>query len=78
MTEFLKKVTKTDIRHILAVMVTVGCFILLYLMQVKEIPQANKDVVNIVCGFVFGGGFNSVMGYFFGSSKTETKTKDVE
>lgn len=78
MTEFFKKVTKTDIRHILAVMITVGCFILLYLMQVKAIPSDNKDVVNIAVGFVFGGAFANVTGYFFGASKGETKAKDDE
>ncbi len=78
MTEFLRKINKTDIRHILAVMITVGCFVLLYLMQVKAIPAENKDVVNIAVGFVFGGAFANVTGFFFGSSKGETKGKENE
>ena len=71
MTEFLKKITKTDIRNIIAVITVVGCFILLYLLQVKEVPAGNKDVLNI--GFVFGTGLGGVFGFFFGSSKETTK-----
>lgn len=78
MGEIWRKITKSDIRNILAIMITVGCFILLYLMQVKEIPMANKDIVNIAVGFVFGGAFANVTGYFFGASKGESKVKDEE
>ncbi len=73
MTEFLKKITKTDIRNIIAVITVVGCFILLYLLQVKEVPAGNKDVLNIAIGFVFGTGLGGVFGFFFGSSKETTK-----
>ena len=76
MTEFFKKITKSDIRNILAIITVVGCFILLYLLQVKAIPVENKDVLNIAIGFVFGGMLSGVGGYYFGASKTDTKPDD--
>lgn len=78
MTEWLKKIGKSDIRNILAVMITIGCFALLYLMQVKEIPAKNENIINIAVGFVFGGAFAGVVGYYFGSSKTDTKNEKEE
>jgi hypothetical protein len=80
MTEFLKKITSKDIRNVLAVIIVVGCFILLYIMQIKEIPAANKDIVLTAVGFVFGGALAGVAGYYFGSSKTEgdKAKKDAE
>ena len=71
MTEFLKKITKSDIRNVLGVMIVLGCFILMYLMIIKPVPAENKDMLNIVGGFVFGGALAGVVGYYFGSSKSE-------
>jgi hypothetical protein len=64
-------INKTDIRNILAIITTLGCFILLYLLQVKAVPIENKDVLNIAVGFVFGGALSGVMGFYFGSSKQD-------
>jgi hypothetical protein len=71
MTEFFKKITSKDIRNILAVIIVIGCFVLLYIMQIKEIPQPNKDVVLTAVGFVFGGALAGVVGFYFGSTKSE-------
>jgi dolichol kinase len=80
MTEFLRKITSKDIRNIIAVIIVIGCFLLLYIMQIKEIPAANKDVVLTAVGFVFGGALAGVVGYYFGSSKNEADKakKEVE
>lgn len=81
MTEFLKKITKSDIRNVLAVIIVLGCFVLMYLMIIKPVPIENKDMLNIVSGFVFGGALAGVVGYYFGSSKAEgdkAKTKEGE
>ena len=77
MTEFLKKVTKSEIRNILAVITVVGAFVLLYMMLIKPIPAENKDVVLTSVGFVLGGLVGGVSGFFFGASKGEVK-KDAE
>lgn len=72
MTDFFKKITSSEIRNVLAIITSVGCFVLLYLMMVKSIPVANKDVLNIVVGFVFGSALTGVYGYYFGASKKDT------
>ena len=78
MPEWLKRLSKSDIRNSLAIMVVLGCFALLYIMQVKPIPTENKDIVLTAIGFVFGGALAGVVGYYFGSSKTDVKTKSDE
>lgn len=78
MTEFFKKITKSDIRNILAVMTVVGAFVLLYIMMIKEIPAANKDIVLTAVGFVLGGLVGGVNGFYFGASKSDAKHEDKE
>lgn len=81
MTEFFRKITKSDIRNVLALIIVIGCFVLIYLMIIKPVPAENKDILNIVAGFVFGGALAGVVGYYFGSSKAEgdrTKNKEAE
>lgn len=78
MPEWLKRLTKTDIRNTIALIVVIGCFILMYIMQVKPIPAENKDVVNIVCGFVFGGALAGVIGYYFGATKSDKKDGNTD
>ena len=75
MKKFFDGINKTDIRNILAIITTLGCFILLYLLQVKAVPIENKDVLNIAVGFVFGGALSGVMGFYFGSSKQDNEPK---
>ncbi len=72
MSEFFKRITKSDIRNILSITIVFGCFVLLYFMMVKEIPAPNKDIVNFASGSVFGGAFTGIVNYFFGSSKNES------
>jgi hypothetical protein len=78
MTEFLRKINKTDIRNIIAVIGVIGSFVLLYFMIIKPIPAENKDTLNLSIGFVFGGLISGIAGYYFGSSKGETKAKENE
>lgn len=73
MQKFLDTFSKTSIANILGVIVIIGCFILLYLMIVKEIPTNNKDVLTTAIGFVFGGALAGVIGYFYGASKTNNQ-----
>jgi len=78
MAEWLKKISKTDIRNILAVIIVLGSFLLLYLLQTKPIPEQNHDLVLTAGGFIFGGALAGVIGFYFGSTKTEKTTKDPE
>lgn len=71
MNELFGKITSKDIRNILAVIIVIGSYILFYFLVVKEVPAANKDLLNIVAGMLFGGPLAGVVGYYFGSSKNE-------
>jgi len=66
-----EKITSKDIRNIIAVMLVIGCFILVYLLLIKEIPTPNRDVVMVAVGAIIAK-LGDVTGYFFGSSKTDT------
>lgn len=70
MTEFIRKITSKDIRNIIAVMLVAGCFGLMYLFMIKEIPQVNRDLVMVAAGAIMSN-LKDVTGYFFGSSKNE-------
>jgi hypothetical protein len=78
MPEWLKRLTKTDIRNSLAIIIVLGCFTLVYLLQVKPIPAENHDIVNIVSGFIYGGALAGVIGFYFGSTKTDKKGDNGE
>jgi hypothetical protein len=73
MKKWLISIGSAEIRNILSVITVVGCFILLYLLQVKEIPKENKDVLLTAIGFVFGGLLGGVSGFYYGSSKDDKK-----
>ncbi len=75
MGKLFANIGKTEIRNSLAVIITIGCFLLLYFLIVKPIPVENKDILNIAVGFVFGGALAGVVGFFFGSSKNESDLK---
>jgi hypothetical protein len=70
MTELLKKITSKDIRNIIAVMIVTGCFLLMYIFMIKEIPQINRDLIMVAAGYIYAN-LKDVTGYYFGSSKNE-------
>jgi hypothetical protein len=78
MPEWLKRLTKSDIRNSIAMIIVVGCFILMYLLQVKPIPEQNHDLVLTVGGFIFGGALAGVVGYYFGATKNDKKVNNED
>jgi len=70
MNELFGKITSKDIRNIIAVMIVVGCFVLMYIFMIKEIPQINRDLVMVAAGAIMSN-LKDVTSYFFGSSKNE-------
>jgi hypothetical protein len=78
MPEWLKRITKTDIRNILAIIIVIGSFLLLYLLQVRPIPEQNHDLVLTAGGFIFGGALAGVVGFYFGATKGDKKSSDAE
>lgn len=69
MKRFMFSMKEADIRNILAVICTIGVFVLMYLLIIKEIPKENHDIVISAVSFVFGGALGAVYSYFFGASK---------
>jgi len=78
MGELLKKITKSDIRNILAVISVVGFFIVIIMLILKDVPSGNKDLVNVIIGFLGAGLVGGVAGYYFGSSKTDSKKDNTD
>jgi len=78
MPEWLKRLTKSDIRNSLAIIIVCGCFVLMYLLQVRPIPEQNHDLVLTVGGFIFGGALAGVVGYYFGATKTDKKINNED
>ena len=77
MKRFLATFSSTEVRNIIAVAYVAGTLLFLFLLAVHAVPAPNKDLVNIVGGYVFGG-LGMIIGYYFGASKkdiTETTTK---
>lgn len=77
MTDFFHKISSKDIRNIIAVLIVIGCFLLVYFLLIKEIPNVNRDVVMVAVGAIIAK-LGDVTGYFFGSSKGETDNKKKE
>ena len=67
---FLQRFSKTDSRHWVAFLLIFGAITFLFALLIFPIPHENKDLVNTSIGFVFGAGVSGVVGYYFGSSKT--------
>ena len=51
----------------LVILCTIAWFALI---MFKEIPQANRDIINVAAGVFLGSGWTQILNYFFGSSKS--------
>ncbi len=59
---------------LLALITTIGFFGCLWILAYKELPQGNKDLLNILLG-VLATSFTTQMQYFFGTTSS-SKAKD--
>jgi hypothetical protein len=78
MPEWLKRLTKSDIRNSISIITVIGCFVSLFILQFKPIPPENRDIINTVYGFVFGGSLGVTYGYYFAGSKTDKNIKNED
>lgn len=61
--------------YVLAAIIVLGFFALLYILLYVKVPADNQDILNIVVGALIGS-FTAIVGYFFGSSAgSKEKTK---
>lgn len=57
-------------------LIVIGFFGLLISLVHSQIPDANKDLLNLVVGALIGS-FATVVGYFFGSSKGSAEKTEL-
>lgn len=67
---------KDIFQYILGALITLGFFVLLYLLVTSEVPEKNKDLLNLVVGALIGS-FATIVGYFYGSSKGSAEKNDI-
>lgn len=67
---------KSIFQYALGGLITVGFFVLLYLLLLSAVPEENKEILNIVVGALIGS-FTSIVGYFYGSSLGSADKNDL-
>lgn len=61
------KQTREIAMYILGGLIVAGFFVLLYILLFQDVPEENKDILQIAVGALIGA-FTGVVGYFYGSS----------
>lgn len=75
--ETTKATGKRDINlYVLAWTIVIGFFGLMGILIFKVIPTANSSMLNLVVGALLGS-FTTVIGYFFGSSKSSSDKTEL-
>lgn len=59
------------IRAIIATIVTVASFGVIYVLLYRTVPETNRDILNIVAGVVLSQ-LSNVINYYFGNSKDKS------
>jgi hypothetical protein len=62
--------------YVLGAVVVIGIFALVYILAFYPVPEANEEALFIVIGALVGA-FTSVVGYFFGSSKSSADKNEL-
>lgn len=58
---------KNIFQYVLGSLIVIGFFVLLIVLVYTQVPDQNKDLLNLVVGALIGS-FATVVGYFYGSS----------
>jgi drug/metabolite transporter (DMT)-like permease len=67
--------SRSVFQYVLGGLIVMGFFVLLFLLVINDVPETNKDLLNITVGALIGS-FSTVVGYFYGSSAgSATKTE---
>jgi len=72
----VKKVN-TIAMYILAGIITIGFFIVLFMLIFVKIPEGNESMLNIALGALIGSFSGGVVGYFFGSSQGSANKTEI-
>lgn len=74
-TELLRKWAKSDIRNGIAVLYVCIVLSIMIILSYHSVPTDNKDLFNFLGGHIFAG-LGLILGYYFGSSKSEKPKED--
>jgi hypothetical protein len=74
-TELIRKWAKSDIRNGIAVLFVLACLSFLFVIVVYPVPQRNENLINIMGGNIIAG-LSLILGYYFGSSKSDVKKEE--
>lgn len=58
---------KNVFQYVLGGLIVIGFFVLMSMLVYAQVPDQNKDLLNLVVGALIGS-FATVVGYFYGSS----------
>jgi hypothetical protein len=73
----MKKETKDIFMYTLAGLVITYAFAFLFMLFFKEIPDKNRDIITTLSGILVGGGFATVLGYFFQTNKSSADKTEI-
>lgn len=71
MKQWFQQFGKTDVRHMLAMIWSLGALAIVVVLIFHPLPAENKEVVYLAIGSLLSG-TGLVLSFFFGSSKSET------
>ena len=63
--------------YVLGSLVILCTIIWFALIMFHEIPQANRDIINVAAGVFLGSGWTQILNYFFGSSKSSADKNET-
>jgi succinate-acetate transporter protein len=75
MKKIFQNLTKGEIRNTIALSMVFLSFSFLFALLFVEIPKENENMINIVAGAVLVSGLAQIVGFYFGSSKSEQDSK---
>ena len=73
---FFSHIGRAQITNIIALVSVLGVFGLLFLLCFRAIPAATSSLMYMAVSQVLGLGFGIVIGFYFGSSKTEADKRN--
>lgn len=73
MPEWLRRLTTSDIRSTITLVVLFGVFSVLFALIFKPIPQQNHDLVSNMVSFITGSAFGAIVGFYFSASKKDNQ-----
>ena len=68
---------KPTFTHAISLIMVLLTFAVIFLLFFVEVPEANKENINTIVGFLMGTCMSGVVGYFLGSSQGSEKKTDI-